>query len=505
MILLKKILPAAVLAGIAMIPGLAVACGHPFAAYCFGFFAVLFLLFISFRFPFFTYLLFIVSLPLEAVLVMDVGFTIRLSYVILAVLIASMIISGRKFRFASPLVLPILMFLAVCAVSLANNIFFPSPGVELASEVALRGSAMRPAVQLFYLFFMVSAYFVSFHFCSDRKIWGKVMKVFVFTAFVVAIYGIYQFFALKYGLPFVDMTNALSTTGSKIGVSYYRDPFLFRPHATFQEPLFFANYILSVLPLLLILFIFGSRRVSGKIGTAVAAIKPVLPMFLALTIAIILTKSRGAWIGLILAGIFIFLIFKTKEKIKLVSLAFLAVVIFCFFFVFEISNGGYNDFKEYFVGRFSAESLQKEPRLSDLDFALDLWWKYPIFGVGIGNYNFYAADYYNVKTMPVAPNIWTQTLAETGIFGFGALFFLIISCGMVLTRALIISAGTAWYPYAAGYLACFIGMMGQYLFSFDRLPLFFWVFMGISVAAAGLIEKTNVFPELKTCDNLKKY
>ena len=210
------------------------------------------------------------------------------------------------------------------------------------------------------------------------------------------------------------------------------------------------------------------------------------------SIAIILTKSRGAWIGLVFSGIFLFLISKPKEKIRLALTGIAAAFIFYLFFLTAIANGGDNNFKEYFTGRFSAQSLQEEPRVSDLDFALNLWERYPIFGVGIGNYNIYAADYYGSQELPVAPDIWAQALAETGIFGFGALFLLMCSFAMMLAKALKRSAAASWHPYLVGYSAGFVALAGQYFFSFDRLPLYFWVFMGIAAAAANLAGKNGM-------------
>jgi len=447
----------------------------------------LLLLFFLARHPFYSFLLFIISLPFEAAFVFEIGFTVRISYILLAAVIVSLIISKQKLRVKSALNIPILVFLAVAVLSLLVNIFFPPPLTNLSEAMKYRGGEFRPLVQLLFLFFFALSYFITIHFCSNIKKLGKVLKTYILTAAAAACYGIYQFFALIFHLPFVDITNAIATSGIGRGASFYVDPFLFRVHSVFQEPLCFANYILSVFPLLLTLFIFRSRNDIKNDSNL--KIRPGLLAILIFSAALLLTKSRGAWVGLAFSFLAIFFAAKTSIKLKLIFIGIIAAL-FLFLLTFTpILGQSEMNFGNYIADRFSPQVLRDEPRLADLNFAMDLWTRFPVLGVGMGNYGFYAANYYNAQMLPIAPNIWMQALAETGIIGLDALFFLMLSYCVVMIKALKENMCTSWYPYLLGVWACFAAMMGQYFFSLDRLPLYFWVFMGISMAAVKLIGK----------------
>lgn len=441
------------------------------------------LIFFVFRRPFYSFPLFIISLPFEAAFVIEDGFTIRLSYILFIITILGLFFSGRKLYLKSPLNIPIFIFLGIYTLSLLMTIFASPPAVEFGETVGYRATQLRSIIQLLFLFFFASAYFLTLHFCSDKEKLGKVLKVYIGIALLISTYGIYQFFANKFGLPFVDITSAISTRGVGYGVAYYADPALFRPHATFQEPLNFGHYILSIFPLVLILYIFKDNSSKNNL-----LIKPNLFLIFIFATALLLTKSGGAWVGFTVAILLTLLLIKRKHKLKLIGLLVFAVIFFSILILPFISDQ-YRNVGEFITFRFSLEQLSQQPRLLSIPFIIDLWQRYPILGVGIGNYGLYAASHFSSPVIVSALGIFQQALVETGILGFLALLLLIFTYYWIIIHTLKKVKGTHWYPYCLGFLASFTAMVIQYLTFGDRFNLYFWVFMGISIGAVKLINK----------------
>ena len=97
------------------------------------------------------YLIFVISLPLTATLVIDVGFTIKPSYLLLLLLIFVMLASREIWYSKSPLDNAVLIFLGVCALSITQTIVYPPPYIEFVGNVRYRGTWFRSLIQLLLL------------------------------------------------------------------------------------------------------------------------------------------------------------------------------------------------------------------------------------------------------------------------------------------------------------------------------------------------------------------
>lgn len=447
-------------------------------------------LYFAIRSPFYAFLLFVVLLPFEAALVIELGFTIRPAYIGLLLVVLSLFMHGALSEsmtgsFRSVLNVPILCFISVAGISLIMHIFVPLPEVFLTDTMRVRGSDFRGVVQWFLLIFFSSCYFVTLFFCSDEKKLMLVLKVYIGIAFVIAIYGIYQVIAIHYHLPFADITNALGTGGTEIRGPFegVTDIHIFRPHATFQEPLNLAHYLLSVLPFLLSLYIYNRKTPTSNGKIPHIGVVPIIIM----VIAFVFSQSRGAWIGFLVALLVIIAPMKAIHRIKLFfasSVAFLTLSIFIFFYFPE-----YENLLGLISHRLSDQLLFQDPRWAQLSFTLDLFKQYPLLGVGYGAYGLHHAAYSNSQVLGGALGIFWSLLAETGVCGFLVFSWLIVVYYKTLIYALKRSVGTDWYPYILGYLSSFSGMMVQYLSFGDRLNMYVWVFMAISMATVKLIDK----------------
>ena len=275
------------------------------------------------------------------------------------------------------------------------------------------------------------------------------------------------------------MANAINTAGTGFDAMFYKTPDLFRSHSTFQEPLNLGHYILSVLPLLIVFYAYKDVLKQQYI------FKLFLIKFLPLTIfvmsfALFLTKSKGAWLGFLISIIFILPFAKIKRSLKIITLLLL-VALAIWLVLYLISPETYQNI---YITRFAPDS----ERLNIYSFAGQLFQEFPVLGVGIGNFGKYAAEQFGSPLLISAHGVFQSSLAETGLLGFTALLFLILTYYKVMWYALKKTKDTELFPYVLGVMASFTAMLAQYFTFGDRFNLYFWVFLGISMAVAKLVD-----------------
>lgn len=222
-----------------------------------------------------------------------------------------------------------------------------------------------------------------------------------FSALLLSIYGILQFFSID---PF---RSALYPSAES------------RVIATMGNANSLGGYLAAVFPFALYRIKFATKKVDKTfwIGSSLIVL-----------IALVLTLSRGAWLGLI-GGLVILLLYKTRSIwrgrfYKLVLVSGIAM----------------------FVSVFSLVSYQINPdsaigRLFIWKISAQMIADHPTFGIGYGRYgveylNYQAkffdrpenAKYYDwADNLKGAKNEYIQVVAETGIIGgFIALFVLLI-------------------------------------------------------------------------------
>lgn len=186
---------------------------------------------------------------------------------------------------------------------------------------------------------------------------------------------------------------------------------------------------------------------------------PLLYFYLVILSVIILTFSRGAWLGLLLGLVFFFGMlvlnkFKTRGlKIFFASL-FLTGFIASFFFII------YGSYSFGLVPQnriFQSDNIRKEVWVTSLDIGLKHKW----LGIGLGNFQNYFGEYTKnrinypeyITPNAVTPhniflNIWLQTglLGLLALLGLLGLFFIKCFKGLkkeFLFNLILISAMTA--------------------------------------------------------------
>ncbi len=307
----------------------------------------------------------------------------------------------------------------------------------------------------------ITTLFVLFYYCvintaTTKKKTTILLKCFVISGFVVAIYGILQY-AMGWG------TNVVNAW---LDEEMFEDT-KFRVYSTLENPNVLGEY------LLLVSFACGGLICSLKKEWQ----KIVYTCILAICfICLILTQSRGCWLGFMVG----FALFVTVANGRLWG--FLPLCLFALPFVIPqsiidrfTSIGNLDD---------SSTSYRVFIWLGTLQMLKDFW----ISGVGMGEqaynsiYPFYS---YNAIVAPHSHNLYLQILVHSGISAlimFAGIIWMVIRS---LTEVYRFNGKKSEWGLLASAVGCgivaflFQGIF-DYVFYNYRVMMLFWAFLGIA-------------------------
>ena len=192
--------------------------------------------------------------------------------------------------------------------------------------------------------------------------------------------------------------------------------------------------------------------------------------------ALFFTFSRGAYLNFTIAFLFIFVVFsrrKGSNSFKPLLLSLLVILVF--FIIIWILNPsifGINVqmfvrnrlkiLEPYDVYRFRA---QKE--------AFEIVKQFPIFGIGVGNYNTFV--HY------AAHNTYLRLLGEQGLLGFSAYLLFFVAVLFDRGRILIKKVERGFFEYAVIY-GCFLGILTESFFIDTLHWRHLWILLGLLFA-----------------------
>lgn len=251
--------------------------------------------------------------------------------------------------------------------------------------------------QIFLVYFaFVGLYYVVRYFVSTPRRLLMSISYFTLSGIFVCGFGYLQYITGSYETTTWTDTQLFSDISGRI-------------YSTFQNPNVFGEYLLFLIPLALAMCIIAKNKFHKVVygGCLVAAFG-----------CLILTYSRGCWLGLIAGlGLFILLLYK-KVLIPIVLAAPFSIFVIPqsilnrFMSIGNLKDGS-TAFRVY-VWRGTVEMLRK---------------LFPT-GVGLGSYSFevsYAPFAYMDIMAPHSHSLYFHQLSETGIFGF-LVFILLAFC-----------------------------------------------------------------------------
>lgn len=318
------------------------------------------------------------------------------------------------------------------------------------------------SIWVIYLVF-ASAYFIVINLINNKKQLGNLLTLFVVSGLLVCLYGIAQY------------VFGWDTAQAWMDEEMFTD-IKMRIYSTLGNPNVLGEYILLVLPASI-----------GLMWTRKGALQKIVyaGISVAMFAALILTFSRGCWLGLIAAAA----IFITFAAGKLWGLALIALPVLPAILPESIINRftSIGDMKD------SSTSYRVYIWMGTLAMIRDFW----VSGIGMGSeafteiYPFYS---YSGIVAPHSHNLFLQIIVESGVGGI-AVFLLILI--MFLKKMMTgwqyggkgNSASVMITALSAGVCGFLLQGMFDNCFYNYRVLLVFWCVIGMAAACVKVLKK----------------
>lgn len=296
----------------------------------------------------------------------------------------------------------------------------------------------------------ILAYFVVINTIEDKKQFKFILYVFIVAAVLTAIYGLYQYkFGDLYSQAWVD--------------SNMFEDIKMRVYSTFENPNVYGEYLILVIPIIISLM-WEEKGFMKKLLLLIA---------LGITmLAMVLTYSRGCWLGIIFAiALLAIMIDKRFILLGIVALFMMPFVLPDTILNRFLSIGNMGD---------SSTSYRVYIWMGTIAMLKDYWFS----GIGLGTTSFntiYPIYSYNNVTTPHSHNLFLQITVEYGIVGLIIFAFIMFN----YYKELIISTLKKKNIMTLGFIAAMSGFMIESLFDYTwynyRVILIFWIIVALSM------------------------
>ncbi len=312
--------------------------------------------------------------------------------------------------------------------------------------------------------------FIMVNSVNSKNELNVMLTAFVFTATLVALYGIYQYFVgVELDPAWVDETINPDIT--------------IRVFSVFGNPNILAEYLIMSIPVSVALF-WNSRKLIKKLIFFLTSI--------VLACTLVLTLSRGGWVG-VAFGIFVFMLLVEKRLLLLsIPVGLLSIFVLPQSIINRIQTiGSLAD---------SSNAWRIETWQITIDIIRDHW----ATGVGFGYVPFKKTFETYIRTMPNfhAHNTYLELTAELGIVGiilFAILIFVIYKYAIIKS---IESKDKYIKVIIAGLLGGIASLMIQglveHVLFMPKIIITFWTMIGFVLVAMKLSE-------IEAKDDYEKY
>jgi putative inorganic carbon (HCO3(-)) transporter len=350
----------------------------------------------------------------------------------------SVLLNYNRFKKTLPAaIIPALLFMAVAVLAAVFSV--------------MRAESLK-SLPLYAGYFMMF-YSASVLFRDSRTV-KIVLSFLIISTLILSVLGIYQYFFVK-----------VPTAEAWVDVKQFPE-IATRVYATLENPNVLGEYLGLSIPLVLGLF-----WASGKFRQ-----KSLLAVVLGvLTVCLILTFSRGAWVGLAVS-VFVFALFKEPRLLVLILvLAVLAPMFLPSVVTNRIASIG------------SLEDSSNAYRVTIWIAALRMIKDYWLNGVGLGLVAFSRVyrDYMIAGASAIhAHNLYLEVCLELGIVGLLALLWMAFRG---FSEALTCIESNHRISFiSAGIVAALVGHLFHGLFDYvwysPRIVMAFWMYFGMMSA-----------------------
>lgn len=300
---------------------------------------------------------------------------------------------------------------------------------------------------------------------KDKKELDKCVDVFLFSAFIICLFGIYEFISLEN--VFTNLGGSRAEFEMIANTSFIRSG-LRRVYGPFTHPLAYGLYLAILLPIGIVKFMDEKDKVK-KILYLIASAFLLLNLFL--------TMSRGP-ILYFFASLFVYIITLDKQKrntflkIALILVLVIAILLVTGLIPESVSKGVYSLFASL-VGNVDADDFGGNddaimPRLRQYAVAWREIEKSPLIGNGLAYlrttklYDFYYKLFpYKPYVIKTIDNYYLIKLMETGFLG--------LITQMMLILAIVIQ--------------CLINLYKKVNLTFSRIMIFIMLYYHVSMVS----------------------
>lgn len=277
--------------------------------------------------------------------------------------------------------------------------------------------ALKETIQYVFTFFMfVFLLLISsdFYYKLNRK---NIFWLILLPLFIHCLVGLFQYLFQK------------GSFSSRI--SEYRS----RSFSLFGQPNGFGGYLSIML-----VFIFSLYNEESPLRWKYLLFISAAFAFLAL----LTTFSRGSWIALAVGVVFLFLRSRSARRFIIKFLPVATIIIVTVFFdlsfvkysfskepktpPFPSSTQGSTGTTSVPIVKLILREASNQERIKLAIYAIEMFIKNPIIGVGPGNYQFVLERDYGVKNIEIVHNFMLQIMAENGVVGISLFSLFLIYC-----------------------------------------------------------------------------
>lgn len=335
----------------------------------------------------------------------------------------------------------VLLFILVIAVSA-----FTSISVEESYQIAL------------VMIAFAMSYFVIINTVETKKQLKFLLYLFVIAAALSAVYGIHQYiFGDVYSQAWLD--------------SEMFEDIKMRVYSTFENPNVYGEYLILVIPIAV-----------GLMWTEKGFWKKLFLLGIVgiTTLAMVLTFSRGCWLGILFA-LALLAIMIDRRFILLGVVALLAMP-------FVLPETIINRFMSIGDMSDSSTSYRVYIWMGTLAMLKDYWF----CGVGLGetSYNtIYPLYSYNNIEAPHSHNLYLQFVSQFGIIGLITFLGMVYNFYKDTTIKMLKKKDILLAGIVAGMTGFFLEGMFDYTWYNYRVILIFWMVIAFGIVATKLEEK----------------
>jgi hypothetical protein len=386
--------------------------------------------------------LLIVLIPLQAFAVIEAGFTIPPIYLFLVVMIAGFLFRGARPDTTVPGGKTLLFYLCIAVIAtVLAALWLKLPSVQFDGWMRFRASSLRSPLQLALTIFHFLPFFLIVSAVRSSEAADSLMRIHLLVGFCLISLGIFQMLAFVTDFPLKDLTWSFDVVKDSsiygYGKTHVYDARVasFGTRTTFIETRFFADYLLSVVPISLAIWVSGSGDARKRMGFASGPVAVLLGI-----IVLFFTMSRSAWVIMVISFLVMSVWLSPRLLFKQIPIAAVVLIIVAGLFMkIGFFNESVGSLSSIITERLDTYHLVTDPRVTYLIVLFETFMEHPILGVGAGNFSYFASAMLGADVLISAHGVPWAALAEFGIVGFALLMttfgIVILSLGKTIRRA----------------------------------------------------------------------